>query len=94
MSLYVEISRRRPEDSRWESVGNAEIAHDGKTLSNLSIPEECLAPGALGAIGEAIARDARPHPEEELTDQLGTVSVGGQEYQYRTIFANPQVPGG
>ncbi|MEO7920080.1 MAG: hypothetical protein ABIT01_11495 [Thermoanaerobaculia bacterium] len=94
MSLYVEVSRKKAGGADWETVGNAEVGHDGRTLTNLTIPEECLTPSALGRIGEAIARDSKPHPEEELADQLGTVSVEGQEYRYKTVFANPQVPGG
>ena len=94
MSLYVEVSRKKAGENDWESVGNAEVCKDGRTLTNLTIPEDCLAPGALERIAEAIARDSKPHPEEELADQLGTLSIGGQEYRYKTIFANPQVPGG
>ena len=94
MSLYVEISRRVAGQSAWESLGNAEVCADGKTLTNLSIREESLAPGALDLIGKAISRDKKPHPEEELADQMGSVKVGTAEYGYKTIFANPQVPGG
>lgn len=94
MSLYVEVSRKKAGEAEWESVGNAEVCSDGRTLTNLTIPEDCLAPGALGRIGDAIARDSNPHPEEELADRLGTISIGGQEYRYKTVFANPQVPGG
>jgi hypothetical protein len=94
MSLYVEISRRRAGQEAWEALGNAEVCKDGKTLTNLSIAEEGLVPGALERIAGAIARDQKPHPEEELADQVGTVKVGEVEFHYKTVFANPQVPGG
>lgn len=94
MALYVEISRRVRGQADWESLGSAEVCGDGRTLRNLSIPEGSLAPGALEAVGLAISHDENPHPEEELADQMGTVTVAGAEYAYKTIFANPQVPGG
>ncbi len=94
MALYVEIARRSPGQSTWETLGSAELCADNVTLENLSIPEGSLAPGALDLIGRTIARDRKPHPEEELADQLGTVTVSGVEYRYKTVFANPQVPGG
>lgn len=94
MALYVEISRRAPGQAAWESLGSAEVCADGRTLTNLSIPAESLAPGALEAVGLAISRDKKSHPEEELADHMGTVTVGSAEYAYKTVFANPQVPGG
>ena len=95
MALYVEISRRAAgEETSWEDLGTAEVCADGRTLTNLSIPEESVVPGALDLIARTIARDRKTHPEEELADQLGTVKVGDFEYRYKTIFANPQVPGG
>lgn len=94
MALYVEISRRTPGQTAWESLGNAELGPDDRTLMNLSIPVESLGPHALEVIADAISHDQRPHPEEPLVDQLGEVSVGDTDYAYRTIFANAQVPGG
>jgi hypothetical protein len=94
MALYVEITRRTKGESAWEELGDAELASDGKTLTNLSIPEDGLGPDTLQAIAKAICLDQIPHPEEPLADQVGTVEVGSHEYGYRTVFANPQVPGG
>jgi hypothetical protein len=94
VALYVEISRRAGGQTDWENLGSAEVCGDGRTLRNLSIPAESLAPGALEAVGLAISRDEKPHPEEELADQMGIVTVADAEYGYKTVFANPQVPGG
>ena len=94
MALYVEISRRARGEADWETLGSAEVCADGRTLRNLSIPAGSLAPGALEAVGLAISRDEESHPEEELADQMGTVTVAGADYAYKTVFANPQVSGG
>lgn len=94
MALYVEISRRVAGQSTWETLGNAEVCPDGRTLTNLSVPDESLAPGTLDRIADAISHDEKPHPEEPLADQMGTIVIGDTEYGYKTIFANPQVPGG
>ena len=94
MALYVEISRRVHSQTDWGEPGSAEVVRRRQDAEEPSIPAESPRPAPSRPSDSPSSRDEKPHPEEELADQMGTVTVADAEYGYKTVFANPQVPGG